>query len=107
LRCGSIQSDDGQTFKGQIQYSDRIDDINLHSEEITLLSVSLSGTKAVFDGTATNNKDPGFTFRIIVVDDGEPGDTDFFSITIRDSLDDIVYQNEGLLSKGNIEVQKQ
>jgi len=102
----NIQSDDGQTFKGQLQYNNRVDDITLHSEEITLFSVSLSGIKAVFDGTATNNGDSGFTFRIIVEDNGEPGDTDFFSITIRDASDDIVYQNEGLLSRGNIQIHK-
>ena len=49
----------------------------------------------------------GSTFTILVEDNGEPGKNDFFSITIKNSDGLVIYEQEGNLSKGNIQIHKE
>lgn len=99
----NVQSKDGTSFKGQLQYSDKAEDITLHSDEMTSLSVDASGTVATFKGTATVNGEIG-SFKVIVEDNGEPGSNDFFRIIIKDDLGNTIYFKDGNLSKGNIQI---
>ena len=96
----TVQSD-GTERKGEIQYNDKAAGIKLHSEELTLLSVNSEKTSAVIEGVSKD----GSTFTILVEDNGEPGKNDFFSIRIVNP-DGSVYEQEGNLSKGNIQMHK-
>ena len=100
----NIQSEDGVDFKGQLQYNDKASDIKLHSDEMILLSVDPAKIHAIFTGTASIGQQSGFTFTIKIQDNGEPGTNDYFSITIFDSGGSSIYQKDGILEKGNIQV---
>lgn len=81
----NIQSSDGTTFKGELQFDDKLEHVKLHSESMTALAIDPSGTVATFKGTAEVNGESGYTFKVIVEDDGEPGTNDSFLIVIKDS----------------------
>jgi hypothetical protein len=100
----NVQSDNGIDFKGQLQFNDKSEGINLHSDSMTALSVDPTGTKATFKGTATVNGESGYTFKVIVEDNGEPGSNDSFLIVIKDSTDTTIYMRGGNLDKGNIQI---
>ena len=100
----NVQSTDGTTFKGQLEYQDKNMNINLHSLTMTGLAVSTDGTHSVFKGTAQVNGVNGYTFKVTADDHGEPGTSDFFRIVIKDSTNSVIYQSEGLLAKGNIQI---
>jgi len=68
------------------------------------LSVDPSGTNATFAGTATLNGKEGFTFKVYVEDNGEPGSNDKFSITIKEIPGG--YTKSGTLTKGNVQIHK-
>jgi len=74
---------------------------------MTILSVSADNIMATFEGTAKVNKDVGFTFRVVVFDfDNDPGNNtpDFFSILIKNSNGDIIYNNQGFPISGQIKI---
>ncbi|MEW6603212.1 MAG: post-COAP-1 domain-containing protein [Thermoproteota archaeon] len=100
----NVQSDNGTDFKGQLQFNDKSEGIKLHSDSMTALSVDPTGTKATFKGTATVNGESGYTFKVIVEDNGEPGTDDSFLIVIKDSTDTTIYMRGGNLDKGNIQI---
>lgn len=100
----NIQSSDGTEFKGQLQFNDKLEDINLHSESMTALAIDPSGTVATFKGTATVNGESGYTFKVIVEDNGEPGTSDSFLIVIKDSTDMTIYLKGATLTGGNIQI---
>lgn len=100
----NVQSSDGTAFKGQLQFGDKLEEINLHSESMTALAVDPSGTTATFKGTATVNGESGYTFKVIVEDNGEPGTSDSFLIVVKDSTDTTIYAKSGTLSGGNIQI---
>lgn len=100
----NVQSNDTSEFKGQLQFSDKSEGIKLHSDSMTALSIDPTGTKAVFKGTATVNGEPGYTFKVVVEDNGEPGKNDSFLIVIKDSTDTTIYLRGGNLDKGNIQI---
>ena len=100
----NVQSSDGITFKGELEYQDRATNINLHSVDMKFLSVDPSGTKSTFSGTATVNGKEGFTFKVYVEDNGEPGSNDKFSITINEVPGG--YTKSVTLAKGNVQIHK-
>lgn len=100
----NVQSDDGTSFKGQLQFSDKLEDIKLHSESMTALAIDPSGIVATFKGTAKVNGESGYTFKVIVEDNSEPGTTDSFLIVIKDSTDTTIYLKGATLSGGNIQI---
>ena len=100
----NVQSSDGITFKGELEYQDRAANINLHSVDMKFLSVNPSGTNATFSGTATVNGKEGFTFKVYVEDNGEPGSNDKFSITIKEVPGG--YTKSVTLAKGNVQIHK-
>jgi hypothetical protein len=55
------------------------------------------------DGTGTLNGTPGYTFRMWLVDRGEPGNLDSYRIEIRDG-NGVVLDQFGMLTSGNIQI---
>lgn len=100
----NVQSKDGTTFKGQLQFNDRQEDIKLHSQSMTALAIDLSGTTATFKGTAEVNGVSGYTFKAIVKDNGEPGTNDSFLLVVKDPSNATIYMRGGTLSGGNIQI---
>ena len=100
----NVQSKDGLTFKGHLDYDDKSAKIDLDSKTITGLFVDNTSTKANFTGTATLNGKTGYTFSAYVIDNGNPGKNDFFQIAIFDSTGHQVYTKSGKLVTGNLHV---
>ncbi|HVX03006.1 MAG TPA: Ig-like domain-containing protein [Nitrososphaera sp.] len=100
----NVQSGDGTTFKGQLQFNDRLEEIKLHSESVTALAIDPSGTTATFKGTAEVNGVPGYTFKAIVKDNGEPGTNDSFLLVIKDPSSMTIYMRGGTIGGGNIQI---
>jgi Zn-dependent metalloprotease len=73
--------------------------MKVQSEGIT--SLSITGNRATFSGPCKVNKASGFSCTIDVIDNGEPGSSDFFRIRISDG-----YDRSGTLGGGNIKIQK-
>lgn len=101
----NVQSNDGNTFKGNLHYDDKSSKIDLDSSSITYLSVDPSNSKATISGTTKLNNKSGYTFSVYVEDNGK-GKTDFISIKILDSSGSTVYAKQGLLQHGNIVIHK-
>lgn len=96
-----MQSDDA-SIKGVLEYIDKGAKINLHSVQMTALTINGDKTKGTFSGTATVNGVEGFTFIVEVEDNSEPGTNDKFKITIPE----LVYTKDGTLLRGNIQIHK-
>ena len=82
---------------GQLNYEDRGGSVKVMSESIT--SLTISGNGARFTGQCSINKVSGFTFTVDVIDNGEPGSSDFFHIHLNNG-----YDASGTLSRGNIQI---
>jgi PKD repeat protein len=93
---------EGEPFpSGNLQYIDHDTGMKLHSDSIDFISVS--GTTATFNGTATIDGTGGYRFNVTVVDNGEPGDEDTFAIEVTE--DGILYYEAGsTLGGGNIQI---
>lgn len=86
----------GGRFSGNLTYHDR--NPNLKVASLAVTSVQRFGNGAVFSGTCTLNKKPGFTFTVTVEDNG-PGSSDTFRINLSNG-----YEAYGTLARGNIQV---
>lgn len=95
---------DGTAFKGELQFNDKSEDIKLHSDSMTSLFVDPAKTTATFKGTATVNGVSGYTFKVTVVDHGEPGTSDSFLIVIKDPTSTTIYSKGAVLTGGNIQI---
>ncbi len=91
-------------MKGQLQFVDRDGNENFHGNEV--LSLAVDENRAVFTGTGRLNGEEGFSYRVDVVDNGNPGrGNDTFFIKITDSATGTVeYAVSGTLAGGNIKV---
>jgi hypothetical protein len=87
---------EGTTSSGNLTYHDR--NPNLKVTSLAVTSVQRFGNRAVFSGTCTLNKQPGFTFTI-TVEDGGPGSSDTFRINLSNG-----YEASGTLAGGNIQI---
>lgn len=83
-------------IQGDLQYINRASGAKVHS--VTFNSFSLNDTTATFGGTCINNGAP-CTFTVAVTDNGEPGTTDTFNISISDRPSE-----GGTLRSGNIQI---
>jgi len=105
-----VQPDGNGGFKGNLNYKDKTNNIDVNSTSITFVSILIDNAHATVEGTATVNGASGYTFRLDVEDNGEPGKgNDRFRIrldgpTTYDS--NSFAPNGGLLSAGNIQVHK-
>jgi hypothetical protein len=98
----NAQFSDG-VLSGHLTFIDHGVGKTVQSTSIT--SFTRSGNQATFTGTATVNKTPGISFTVMVEDWGEPGSSaatkpDTFKIVLGDG-----YAAQGVLLKGNIQVQ--
>lgn len=94
----------GPTLKGQLQYTDHAQGLDVHSTGITGYS-SLGGTCVTFTGTARVNNTDGYHFTVTQgCDNGEPGvGRDTFQI----SVNELSYSSESLgtvLTGGNLQL---
>ena len=101
-----VNSKDGISFKGNLEFDDDKNNIDLKSNSFTSLFVDASGTKATFSGTAEVNGHTGYTFNVYVEDNGQPGRNDVFSIQIFDSHGNLVDSVSGTITNGNIVIHK-
>lgn len=86
--------------KGDLEYIDHNTGMNVHGYEITWVSVYDGFTKADFGGKCKVNGVNGFTFRVYVEDNGEPGTADVFWITVSNGYD----SGSQVLGGGNIQI---
>lgn len=103
--------------KGELQYIDHVTGMKVHAHEIETVWVwdELLGNKphpmaqARFTGPCTVNHVSGYTFVVWTLDNGEPGKTDQFYITIN-GPDGFYYTNplvdDVTLLHGNIQIHK-
>jgi hypothetical protein len=105
-----VQPDHNNGFRGHLRYEDNTNNISLTSTSITFVSILSDNKHATFNGTATVNGTSGYTFRVDVEDNGEPGKgVDRFRIRLNGptSYDSNNFAaNGGLLTAGNIEVHR-
>jgi hypothetical protein len=105
-----VQPDHNNGFRGNLSYTDNTNNISLTSTSITFVSILSDNKHATFNGTATVNGTSGYTFRVDVEDNGEPGNgVDRFRIRLNGptSYDSNNFAaNGGLLTAGNIQVHR-
>src|SRR5207247_9022751 len=95
-----VQSRDGLTIEGQLEYHDRAGGINLPSSSFSALNIQTDARRGTFTGKASINGKAGYTFTVEVVDNGETGSNDKLTITIPE----LGYVKSGTLVKGNIQI---
>jgi N-acetylmuramoyl-L-alanine amidase len=83
--------------QGNVTYQDHDTGMTVHSVE--LVAMGIIGNQAWIFGTCTIEGEAGHTFRIDVVDNGEPGSTDEFHIIL-----DTGYGIGGTLGGGNVTI---
>ena len=86
----------GAPIQGDLQYVNHATGAKVKS--VTFSSLSIAATTATFSGTCLNNGVP-CTFTVDVSDNGEPGDTDTFSISVSGGATE-----GGTLRSGNIQI---
>ena len=97
LNCDSLED-----RKGHVTYHDKSEGLKASGTVTACLPDGAVGTWTP-QGKSTF---VGGTFVVTVVDNGEPGTADTFSITLYDGavfLSTVVYENEGILLGGNIQ----
>jgi hypothetical protein len=83
-------------ISGQLQYINHASGAVVHSVEFTMLVIA--GNTAMLGGTCTSNGSP-CTFMVNVMDNGEPGAGDTFTISVSGGPTE-----GGLLASGNIQI---
>jgi hypothetical protein len=74
-----IEQSSSGALSGHLQYFNHVSGSHVRSETYT--SLTIAGNTATFDGTCTVNGTP-CTFTVNVIDNGEPGTTDRFTISL-------------------------
>ncbi len=69
------------SFWGHLEYIDHGNGLKVHGTGVIGYSIVGPTTREI-DGTAEVNGQTGFTYKVIVADNGEPGRNDTFSITL-------------------------
>ena len=91
------QSKKKSKIVGSFNYDDSANGISIQGGKIS--SLSFNGNQAHFTGTAKGGKGKGMSFTVDVIDNGEPGTLDTFSIQASRS-----YSASGNLLDGDITV---
>ncbi|MEX2235263.1 MAG: ice-binding family protein [Cyclobacteriaceae bacterium] len=94
---GGIKND---KFWGQLSYDDHSNSVKVKSTSVTAYIVINSVTRQI-EGVAKVNGNGAFTYKVIVVDNGEPGRDDSFSLEISNG-----YSASGTLKGGNIQIHR-
>lgn len=82
---------------GNMAYQDHDTGMRVIADQ--MIAIGIVGNQAWFYGTCTINGEAGHWFRVDVTDNGEPGSSDVFNITL-----DTGYSQGGTLGGGNIEI---
>jgi hypothetical protein len=90
----------GNKFWGQLSYNDHANGVKVKSSSVTAYIVIDDVTRQI-EGVASINGSGSFNYKVIVVDNGEPGRDDSFSIELSNG-----YNASGKLSGGNIQIHK-
>jgi hypothetical protein len=90
------RKDAADPIKGSLNYHNKASGAKIKDSSFT--SLAISGNMALFEGTCTNNG-ASCTFRVTVTDNGEPGDTDEFTISISGGAEE-----GGSMRSGNIQI---
>ena len=78
----------------------------VRSSNVTVPSVTFSGSCVSVSGSAEVNNQPGYSYSVQACDNGNPGTgTDTFSINVNGP--NVSYANSGTITSGNIQVQSQ
>jgi hypothetical protein len=93
-----VQQQIDGTLSGRLQYFNHASGARVQS--VTITSLTIAANMATFDGTCTVNGAP-CTFTAHVTDNGEPGTTDTFTISV-----DLGPPDGGTLRSGNILIQQ-
>ncbi len=104
------QPDTNNSFKGNLSYKDKTNNIDLKSTSITFVSILSDNQHATIKGTATVNGVSGYTFRVDMEDNNESGiGVDRFRIRLSGPTNydsNAFAANGGLLTGGNIQTHK-
>lgn len=87
-------------FWGNLSYNDHNNGVKVKSTSVTAYIVIDSVTRQI-EGVAKVNDGGSFTYKVVVVDNGEPGRNDSFSIELSNG-----YSASGALHGGNIQIHK-
>jgi ribosomal protein S8E len=90
------------SLKGKVQYRDGAA-ADFRSSRLTQVSCNASAHSGRIAGQGTSNGQM-VTFTVDVVDNGESGSSDVFTITLRDNDNNVVYTRTGTLTSGNMQV---
>ncbi len=94
---GQFSLNPHQNLKGKVQYRDGAA-ADFRSTRLTEVSCNFASDSATIRGEGTNNGHM-VTFTVEVIDNGEPGSADVFSISLTDG-----YSRSGTLRSGNIQL---
>lgn len=101
--------DKADSIKGTFEYHDRYVKLNLHSNDVSFLSVDPTTSQATIVGTTDYDRHEkqgaGYAFISTISDPDKTGEHDTFSITVTNGTGSVVYQNAGAV-KGHIEIHK-
>ncbi|MBF8267973.1 MAG: hypothetical protein HW388_1481 [Dehalococcoidia bacterium] len=92
----NVQSNDGVTVKGELQYQNG--SVNLHAHTMTAVAVSSDLKKGWFAGVLEDGRE----FVVYVEDNGEPGRNDIFKMWV----DGTLLNGDGKLTGGNVQIHK-
>ena len=96
LNSGSGQSSGAAAPSGHLVYDDK-SGTKVKEESVTRLVIT--GNRALIYGTARVNGQSGYQFQVEVVDNGEPGSSDTFRLTLTKTA--ITFQGTNLQMTGN------
>jgi len=87
-------------FWGDLSYNDHKNGVKIKSTSVTAYLIIDAVTRQI-EGVANVNGQGAFTYKVVVVDNGEPGRNDRFSIELSNG-----YSASGTLQGGNIQIHK-
>jgi hypothetical protein len=92
------------SVQGSLLYAEHRGNDDVVVKSSSMGSLAIVGNQAIFSGTATLNGASSYSFRIVAVDNAEPGvGKDQFGLQVNDSSGTLTF-NPVLLTGGNIQV---
>ncbi len=107
MQYGAGQTPSPPIVKGELEYIDRNTEMNVHGDVDEWVNIFpdayLPNQEAEFEGSAKVNGVSGFSFWCHVIDNGEPGESDWFRVIVWNNAG--FYYDSGLkeLGGGNIQ----
>jgi hypothetical protein len=97
-------------FWGHLNYIDHATGMHFHGTSVTAYSV-IGPTSRHTEGTCKLGQAEGYTYKLDIADNGEPGTADKLRIEVRDSAGNLVYAADGfsgtrVVDGGNLQLHK-